>query len=142
MRGLSLLRFRRALLGLGMLGALLGLGAVSTPEAPPSCNPPEGVQVPVVLDGVRYEPEEFNRIEADLRRRGIVLCFTVARDGTLHAFSNYLQGCHEFLQKEWGLSGPLVYPPPVYPFRIRTEERDGKVMVWVEPIVEPSLSDQ
>ncbi len=123
---------RRALAGLGMVGALLLMGAAPTPQAPPS----EGVQVPVVLDGVRYEPEEFNRIEADLRRRGIVLCFTVARDGTLHAFSNYLQGCDEFLQKEWGLPPkPLVYPPPVHPLRVRV---DGK-NVWVEPILEPSF---
>lgn len=138
MRGLSLLRFRRLLLSLGILGALLGLGAAPTPEAPPS----EGVQVPVVLDGVRYEPEEFNRMEADLRRRGIVLCFTVARDGTLHAFSSYLPGCHEFLEREWRLSGPLVYPPPIYPLRIRTGEGKVKgVGVWVEPIIGPSSSD-
>ncbi|HXF70433.1 MAG TPA: hypothetical protein VNK89_11565 [Thermoflexus sp.] len=145
MRGLSLLRFPRALLGLGMLGALLGLGAAPTPEAPPSCNPPEGVQVPVVLDGVRYEPEEFNRIEADLRRRGIALCFTFARDGTFHAFSTK-EACEEFLWKEWdqprGLPfKPIDLSPPVHPFRIRMEEREGKVFVWVEPIVEPSSSD-
>ncbi len=141
MRGLSLLRFRRLLLGLGMLGALLGLGAAPTPETPPA----EGVQVPVVFDGVRYEPEEFNRIHADLHRRGIALCFTFARDGTFHAFSTK-RACEEFLWKEWdqprGLPfKPIDLPPPVYPLRIRMEEREGKVMVWVEPLVEPSSSD-
>jgi len=117
---------------------LLGLGAAPTSESTPS----GGVQVPVILDGVRYEPEEFNRIEADLRQRGIYLCYTFSRDGTLHAFSNYLQGCDEFFEKEWGLSRPLDYPPPVvHPLHVRVEEREGKVMVWVEPLVEPSSSD-
>ncbi len=135
MRGLSLLRFQRALLGLGMLGALLGLEAAPTPEAPPS----EGVQVPVVFDGVRYEPEEFNRIWADFDRRGVDLCFVLFK-GNLYAFST-LEGCNAFLQKIQPGGPPLTPPSPsdLRPLHMRVE--GGGVWVGVEPIPESSPPD-
>jgi len=113
---------------LGILGALLLLGAAPTPET----SPDEDVQVPVVLDGVRYAPDALNRMRVELNRQGIYLCYTFSRDGALHAFSSGLQGCHEFPQKEWGLpSRPLEYPPPVRPFQVRVE---GPI-VYVEPAI-------
>ncbi|MCS6964903.1 MAG: hypothetical protein NZM16_12780 [Thermoflexus sp.] len=114
--------------GLGLLGALLLLGAAPTPDTPEASSS-GGVQVPVVLDGVRYEPEVFNRLWADLNRRGIYLCFTFARDGTFVAFSTK-EACDDFLQKEWGLP-PVIVPSLLSPpLRVRVEG----TQVWVEPL--------
>ncbi|GEM_PF-1057853 len=127
--------------------ALLGLmGAAPPPDGDPQGPAPatpdtpgrpgvmaepltqtEGVQVPVILDGLRYEPEEFNRIQATLNRWGIHLCFTFSRNGALHAFSTK-EACDRFLQEEWG-NPPIAYPPPVRPLRVWIE---GNV-VRVEP---------
>ncbi len=128
--------FQKAFTGLGMVGVLLLMGSAPTPQAPLS----EGVQVPVVLDGVRYEPEEFNRIHADLRRRGVALCYTFSRDGTFHAFSAR-EACDEFFWKEWGQPRGLPFkssnPPSTWvPFRVRIEGN----WVWVEPLGEPDAS--
>ncbi|MCS7252093.1 MAG: hypothetical protein NZ572_06660 [Thermoflexus sp.] len=122
---------RWAFYGLGLLGALLGLGAAPAPEASSS----EGVQVPVVLDGVRYDPEAFNRLWADLNRRGIYLCFTFARDGTFVAFSTK-EACDDFLWKEWGLPPVIVPSLPSPPLRVRVEG----TQVWVEPLENPDAA--
>ncbi len=98
---------RRALAGLGMVGALLLMGSAPTPQAPPS----EGVQVPVVLDGVRYEPEEFNRIHRELQAKGVFLIFMIdPQTGDFLAFSGE-ESCNEFAAKR-GLRPCIGNPPP------------------------------
>ncbi len=98
---------RRTLAGLGMVGALLLMGAAPTPQASPS----EGVQVPVVLDGVRYEPEEFNRIHRELQAKGVFLIFMIdPQTGDFLAFPRE-DICNEFASKR-GLRPCVGTPPP------------------------------
>jgi len=53
------------------------------------------VLVPVVLDGVYYQPEEFNKINQQLHEQGISLYFTTD-NGTLYAFSSLNDFCKKY----------------------------------------------
>ena len=76
------------------------------------------MRIPVVLDGVRYEPEEFNLIHKKLHSEGVHMGFVVnPEDGALYAFTK-IEGFDEFAAKQ-GLS-------PYY--RPSGEERPGKIV--------------
>ncbi len=56
--------------------------SVDTAEVPP-------VSVPVILDGVKYQPDEFNRINSELHSKGVYLGSVVdPEDGSLVAFTS------------------------------------------------------
>jgi DNA-binding winged helix-turn-helix (wHTH) protein len=67
--------------------------------------------VPVILDGVRYEPEEFNRIQRELHSKGVYMIFMGdPQTGDFLAFSTE-ESCNEFAAKR-GLRLCAENPPP------------------------------
>ncbi len=67
-----------------------------------NCPPP--VQVPVVLDGVLYQPDEFNKIHCELNAKGINLGSLInPADGVFYAFASR-EDLKEFMRQ-------IGYPP-------------------------------
>ena len=82
------------LLSITLALLLVGIGAGGGEgESPPP------VLVPVILDGVRYEPEEFNRIERELHSKGVDLIYTLdPQNGDFLAFTTE-EGYNEWATK-------------------------------------------
>jgi len=103
----------------GLLWGQLPSGGPCAPAWYRGHQIPAPVLVPVVLDRVRYEPEEFNRIHQELHSRGVYLIFTVdPQSGDLLAFSTE-GGYNEWIAKR-GLP-PCESRP--------TGERVGRVVI-------------
>lgn len=54
------------------------------------------VTVSVVLDGVLYQPDEFNNIHQQLHANGVNLIFITAKNGVVYAFSNFDDFCKKY----------------------------------------------
>ena len=88
------------------------------------------VSVPVILDGVRYEPGEFNRVHQELHSQGIYLDFTIDQQT-----GDYLAFTTKGGFNEWAVQRglPLPFPGLAGGDSPAQPEQEGSSVSNVEP---------
>jgi hypothetical protein len=88
---------RRIVFLIVALVLVFSVGMPSSVLAAGNKTGPPPVFVPVILDGIRYEPEEFNRINSVLFSNGVDLIYNInSVDGILYAFTT-VEGYNEYI---------------------------------------------